>query len=258
MIQRNVTTLPPSLNQQSLALLYYNYLFALPNHGLGQVMTKSEFHAHMALRLLMPQFSGLKICSRPTCHRDMDSFGYHALCCTGQLMTQRHDTVAWALHILASNADLQSKWKAKVSCLGTSWQSTGRNHTGLTAFKPADILLNWNHRPTCVDITVVSPINSNMPVTFIPGKSAQTAEDHKIFKHSTACESAGLKFLPFAVDCLGVLAPMSRYILKQLAFHLSIARGYPLYLAKQLINRRISFAIHLGTAKQIVGRLETS
>ena len=55
------------------------YLYAIPNRGLGQVMTLEEFRANMGLRLLIPIFSGLKTCSRPTCTQPMDPFGYHAI-----------------------------------------------------------------------------------------------------------------------------------------------------------------------------------
>jgi hypothetical protein len=75
-----------------------HYLFALPNYGLNQVMTKLEFHTHMALRLLLPIFPPNQKCSRPTCNLRMDSHGYHALCCPGRSMFARHELLAWALY----------------------------------------------------------------------------------------------------------------------------------------------------------------
>ena len=91
-----------------------------------------------------------------------------------------------------------------------------------------------------------------MPVTFFPGKAAQHAADEKLAKHSLACENAGLLFLPFAVDCFGVLTPSARSTLKRIAAALEISRGYPTYLAKQIVFRRVSFAIHLGTIRQVL------
>ena len=63
---------------------------------------------------------------------------------------------------------------------------------------------------------------------------------------------AGLLFLPFAVDCFGVLTPSARSTLKRIAAALEISRGYPTYLAKQIVFRRVSFAIHLGTIRQVL------
>ena len=91
-----------------------------------------------------------------------------------------------------------------------------------------------------------------MPVTFFPGKAAQLAEDEKFAKHSLACEAAGFFFLPFAVDCFGVLTSSARSTLKRIAAALEISRGYPTYLAKQIVFRRVSFAIQLGTIRQVL------
>jgi hypothetical protein len=209
-----------------------HYLFALPNHGLNQVMTKAEFHAHMAFRLLMPIFPGTLTCIRPTCHFPMDRYGYHALCCHGKSMFDRHELVAWALHHIASDCMLHPRWKAPVACLGTSWlSSTGRSNSGLTSFRPADILLPvpWDSKPTCVDITVVSPIQSTIPVHFTPGKAALSAEAAKIAKHLVPCELAGMLFLPFAVDIFGLFAPEARATIVKLHHLLSSAKGYPPY-----------------------------
>jgi hypothetical protein len=237
------------------------YLFALPNHGLHQVMTKVEFHAHMAFRLLMPIFPGNLKCIRPTCHIQMDRFGYHALCCPGKSMFDRHELVAWTLHLIASDCQLKPRWKAPVACLGTSWlSSTGRSNSGLSLFRPADILLPlpWDTKPTCVDITVISPIQSKLPVTFTPGQAAASAEASKIGKHLSPCELAGMLFLPFAVDIFGIFAPEAKLAIQKLQRLLTSTKGYPPYLAAQLINRRLSFAVHLGTARQLTSRFEPS
>jgi hypothetical protein len=234
------------------------YLFALPNHGFNQVMTPLEFHSHMALRLLLPIYSGEHNCSRRSCYKSMDSFGYHAICCTGSALTARHDIVARAFHDLALNAKLHPRWQAPVACLGPSWRSTGRQSSGITAFRPADVEISWDHsyRRTCVDITVVSPILAYMPRQFKPGIAARNAANKKLSKHLLPCETAGLDFLPLALDCFGVLAPTSKHTLRRLALALESSKGFPSYLAKQIVFRRISFAVHLGTARQLTAHRE--
>ena len=127
----------------------------------------------------------------------------------------------------------------------------------MTSFRPADILLNWDAPKTCIDVTAVSPIRANMPVNFHPGAAALSAQEQKYLKHSDACEAAGYGFRAFAVDAFGVLAPDSNKFLKRLASLLEVTKNYPEYLARQLVYRRISFAIHLGVARQLVARRES-
>ena len=297
------TALPPQLNQSQLAGRYFElkrsyilsspylisqptpiqrrfcaiiqsfsaphvsaYLFALPNPRLSQVMSPEEFRANMALRLLMPLFSGLKMCSRSNCSLPMDPFGYHhgLNCCTSERF-RRHEEVATQLGVLAHDAGLQPVRNAKVQCLGPSWRpgrqvSNTSSSNGFTLFRPADILINGVNggRRVCVDCTVVSPIRSSSspPLNFKVGLAAYMAQEDKYDKHLVATNAANLGFLAFAVDCFGVLAPDALSLLSRISSCLQITKGYPAYLAKQLVFRKISFAIHVGVARQLVARKE--
>ena len=75
-------------------------------------------------------------------------------------------------------------------------------------------------------------------------------------KHLTACNAAGYRFRAFAVDALGILAPNTSALLTRLAHLLEFTQGLPSYFAKQLLFRRISFAVYLGVALQLVARRE--
>jgi hypothetical protein len=92
----------------------------------------------------------------------MDTYGYHALCCPGRSMFARHELLAWALYYAASDALIHPQWKAQVSCLGPSWHSTGRANSGVTSFRPADLLFPppWAPKPTCIDATIISPVQA--------------------------------------------------------------------------------------------------
>jgi len=92
-----------------------------------------------------------------------------------------------------------------------------------------------------------------MPVNFEPGAAAL---DEKYRKHEDACAAAGYGFRAFVVDAFGVLAPDAKSILKRLASLLEVTKNYPEYLARQLVHRRISFAVHVGVARQLVARRE--
>jgi hypothetical protein len=235
------------------------YLFALPNFGLNQVMSAAEFRADMALRLLIPKFSGVKICSAPKCCSPMDSFGYHAINCRGSLF-ERHEEVLRALLFLTFDAQLNPRKNAPVKCLGPSWRKPKNvvSDSTLTWFRPADLLIDHDGlRRKCVDVTVVSPIKANMPVTFIAGKDALRAQQDKISKHADACFNGGFYFAAFAVDVFGVLAPGALSLLKHVASLLEGTQQYSKPLALAVVFRRISFAIHKGVAKQLVDRMES-
>ena len=127
---------------------------------------------------------------------------------------------------------------------------------GFTEFRPADLLINGGR--SCVDCTVVSPIRSSVspPLHFVPGQAALKAQEDKYDKHLIATNAAHLGFHEFAADCFGVLVPHSSSLLRRLASCLVFTKGYPAYLAIQLVFRKISFAIHLSVARQLVARKE--
>ena len=102
------------------------------------------------------------------------------LCCRGKLQKKRHDEVVYALNSLAFEARLRPYPNAAVQCLRISWQPSS---DGTTAFRLADVLLDWDHlsRRTCVDVTIVSPILAHMPETFYSGKAARIVEDNEYY-----------------------------------------------------------------------------
>jgi hypothetical protein len=237
------------------------YLFAIPNPGFNQVMSPKEFRADMALRLLMPKFSGILICNKERCGKPMDLHGYHAINCRGSFFA-RHEIVVKALHSLAFEAGIQSQIGAPVQCLGVSSYLTSLlpiSSPSLTAFRPADVLMTLNDaiRKTCVDVTVVSPIKAHMPVNFVAGKDAKSAENEKFRKHEDACREAGYEFIPFAVDAFGGLAPESLKLLRLIASNLEVTKNCSRNVALNIVFRRISFSIHLGVARQLVDRMES-
>ena len=97
-------------------------------------------------------------------------------------------------------------------------------------FRPAYILLHLDG-PTCIDVTVISPVLAAMPVNFRAGAAAPQAEESKYRKHFDDCKSAGYNFLGFALDAFGVLAPDASAFLFRLASLLETFHGLPSYLA---------------------------
>ena len=97
---------------------------------------------------------------------------------------------------------------------------------------------------------------ATMPVNFRSGAAVPQAEESKYRKHFDACISAGYHFLGFALNAFGVLAPDASAFLHRLASLLETSQGLPSYLAKRLVFRRISFAVHFRVARQLIARSE--
>jgi hypothetical protein len=227
------------------------WLFAIPNAGMFQRMNALEFQAAMALRLLMPLFSCEKECVAQSCSRPMDIYGYHALACHGRLMINRHNLLRDALYDLSSMARFHPVKDADVHCLGT------RNNGTSATFRPADLLIAGDDfHQDCVDVTVISPITRNMPAHGSVTAAVEEAEKKKYDKHQEACEVASYGFKAFAASVFGVLAERSKHLLNRICKALIRNASLSEYLAKAVTQRRVSFAIQLGVARQVVARRE--
>ena len=149
-----------------------------------------------------------------------------------------------AVSQLASLAGLCSTPNAKVQCLG------GKDNS-LHMYRPADVQIG----NMLVDITIVSPLSASKATSKqgqTPGTLVTSAADAKVRKHRDPASNAGFDFLPFAIDTCGSLAADARYILSYISYKYSSTTCKPLSAAKYIIVCRISFALHLGIARQLV------
>jgi hypothetical protein len=223
------------------------WLFALPNAGMNQKLSPSEFQAAMAYRLLMPQFPPDQQCQCTGCHATMDVYGYHALSCRGGTF-DRHQIVRNALFDLATMARFSPVKDAPVQCLGRS-----RHSVQTHMFRPADILLEGDDYPRdCVDVTVVSPLPSHITADIVIGKKVNSSEEDKYRKHQEACENVNFGFKAFAIDVFGVVATRSLQLLHRIRNAMARTAGYPLRKATAICHRRISLAVQMGVARQAV------
>lgn len=88
----------------------------------------------------------------------MDHYGYHALDCPYKLFgrIRRHNLVADALYALAKEGGFHPKREAR-----EGWCPQESRSGKLKCKKPADILIDGdNHRQTCVDVVVASPLSA--------------------------------------------------------------------------------------------------
>jgi hypothetical protein len=229
--------------------LSHQWLLALPNGGLGQVMTPVEFRSALHFRLLIPMRNCSSLCD--LCKkRDMDIFGYHALSCggVGSRRTRRHNTVVDALYDISQGSGFHPTANAPVQCLETTVNN-------VTMLRPADLLIDGDARKqVCVDVTIVSPLSmakSVLPEGRVPGFLAKDAAKRKIEKHALACTRAEFEFIPFALDVCGAADKDGWDLLQRLSHKWSEHMGKPYAYALSLARRRISFAVQLGVSRQL-------
>jgi hypothetical protein len=171
----------------------------------------------------------------------MDVFGYHALSClgVGNRLFSRHDSVLTALVDIAAASGLNPQKNAKVTCLGEGIRF------GRQFLRPADMLFDDAGFTTCVDV------NTNLYGRTL-GACLLNQANLKNNKHLRPCADAGYDFLPFAVDVCGMVS-QAAYQLLQLFARRGEAQSHRPY--SELIatsRRRISCAVQLGVADQLL------
>ncbi len=248
------TTKSPKKAERLWVSLASQWLFAVPNPKLKQFMEPCEFRAALCLRLLIPFASSPTCCpaSPDGCDQVMDSFGYHALACNFKCFGRysRHELVADAINDLAASARFRPLRNAPVTCLGVSL--SGDTYY----FRPADVLLQGDEEgPHCVDCTVVSPLTPSKLDKRQGkdlGRAAADAAEEKIKKHKEACTDASRMFTPFAVDVCGIMDQDASDLLQRFAGRIGQQTGRGFNDALNLCKRRLSFAIQLSVARQLV------
>jgi hypothetical protein len=161
------------------------------------------------------------------------------------LTTARHNILRDALFDLSR----QAHWKpVKDAPLYLHHvDANGVSHS----LRPADLAIQGDLFPhRCVDCTLVSPVcPSNLTHPFRVGAAAEFAAESKMQLYAQRCLANNLEFSPFAVDTFGILSTSAVSFLERLATRINRSNFSS---AMSLISRRISFAIHLGVAKQLV------
>jgi hypothetical protein len=228
-------------------------------------MEPDEYRAVLAVRLLMSIFPRSIPCPAPNCGYNrripgpwtIDCYGFHPPACqgVGKKTHSRHEIMANTLGNLANDAGLDARVNAPLECLGED-TSNGSVHQ----YRPADVLMNGpTNRRLCVDVTIASPLSEAKAGTSngtIPGQLAAAYARAKFKKHYNACVLDGKMFLPFALDVCGIIDASANELIQHIAYHQSkniLGRSYS--EAVSYCRRRISFALHLGVARQLVAAM---
>jgi hypothetical protein len=221
-----------------------DWLLALPNPGLGQLMDDPQYRIALRYFFLIPFMKESSKC--PHCSVIADQWGYHSLACQGfdNRTHARHELVAGALAAIARVAGFTAVLNAKVGCLGYASGSLHR-------LRPADMLLSEGTiRQTCVDTTIASPMCPSY-IALPTGQLAKNKATLKIAKHAAACDNAGFNFQPFSMDTCGILDARASSLLSRFADSYAAISGLAASHSKAICRRRISFSLQRGIAAQL-------
>ena len=132
------------------------------------------------------------------CKRPADPFGDHDVGCGGNGdRIFRHNTISDIISSAAQTAALCPRKEAPSLVPGSS-------------SRPADIYLPiWERgHPAAMDVTVISPLQqlTLSGASSIAGHALQVAEERKRAAHAEACRSAGISFIPLAMETIGGLS----------------------------------------------------
>jgi len=113
----------------------------------------------------------------------------------------------------------------------------------------------------CVDVTIGSPLSeakATTPEGRCPGFLATARAKNKIDKHDGACSLAGMRFQPFSVDTCGMLDVSAVELLQDIASQRARHTDRSYSDCMSFCRKRISFAIQLGLARQLLASVNTS
>ena len=238
---------------RSYSNLTYHWLFAIPNPRLGQCMEAALFRAALRFRLLIPFRANPHMCPAAACGCIADPFGYHALDCSqfASERTERHEGVADALFSLASAARYRRPQR------NPSIHTLGMSRAGNPQLlRPADLLfVDDAGGRICIDVTVVSPLSVSRTGTSAGrqlGRAVIDAAIDKIDKHDQPCDINMLAFFPFAADVCGYIDQDAEDLLTSFAHRIGKINGRGSHDAMRWCRRRISVALQIGVARQLV------
>ena len=196
--------------QSQTALLFApnsgDWLSAVPLKALGLTLPAAEFRFAVSYRLGVPLLNSESTC--PKCSRTLDTFGDHALACAADGdRISRHDRLRDVVFNSAAKTSLSP-------ILEKTNLTFSRSH-------PGDIYLPcWSRgRPAALDMTVISSLQSStlQSAGTSAGHAHEVSDERKFTKHLSACEEAGISFVPLSVEALGGCSPIAAKTIRRIA-----------------------------------------
>ena len=194
-----------------------DWLNVIPSPSLGLHLHDREFCFCLQYWLGLQMFEDYGIC--PVCQSGADRFGDHQVGCGGNLdRIHRHNSVRDAVYSAAQSAALAPR--REVPSLIPGSQS-----------RLADVYLpNW-HRgcPAALDITVISPFQQAtiQGAASTQGHTLLVGEARKFSAHGMQCQSAGITFIPCAIETAGGMSILAAETIANIGRLLGQRLGLP-------------------------------
>ena len=102
-----------------------------------------------------------------------------------------------------------------------------------------------------MDVTV-SASTCDTYKTHAVGKVVNIRAAEKVKKNGATCRAYSLGFTPFVLDCCGIIHSDAWRLLQRFAHGYSTQTSKPYSQCIAICRRKISFALHLGIAHQLV------
>ena len=229
-----------------------DWLNVVPCEALGTKMRRAVFLTVLRWwlggRINQADQCGVRKATGQMCGMELDKWGDHAVSCkVGPGVIARHNGVnlAWLLAEKAAGYTVQREQKVVFG---------GKK-------KPADTLVwGWKGEDACAqDWAVVHPLtkSSMKNKKLSPYSAVEKAEERKRRLEGEMCESAGVAFLPLAMDTFGGFGPSAAEALGVVADQLRTVKGEEEddreYRAKR-IAQKLRIVMLRYVARQILSR----
>ena len=221
-----------------------DWLHVVPSTQLGLHLKDWEF------RLCLRYWLGIQLVGEnslcPICGCQSDTMGDHYVSCRGNAdLISRHNCLRDVLFAAAHTATLSPRKELPALIPGSS-------------SRPADVYLPCWHRgkPAAFDISVISPVQALTidSAATIQGYVLTVRERQKRRIHVEGCLSAGIDFVPIAVETLGGLSSISSHTISELGKLQANRLGLsPSHCASHLFQR-FSLTLWRGNAACWISR----
>ena len=204
----------------------------LPNRLFKTVMLSGEYSAALKMRYGIQILSSPSVCY--SCNQSVDLNSRHTLVCSG-IHKARHDAVRNALEREARHVH--------IPVIPEPINLFHSDPAGQNNQRPADLFFAHllGPRPTCVDVSIVSPFQHLAQSSSTPGFNAERQAAAKKTKYMDLCHQHNMDFLPFVMESIGGFSQDCYIVLKLIGRRQAEVDGVPVSKAIGRLKQRISF-----------------
>ncbi len=221
------------------------WLNAPPIQALDLHFSDREFSLAIRYRLGMEVLGREIIC--PACKVcTSDKFGHHAANCKKWgSVSKRHNSIRDIIFSTMNSGGIGVE-KEKAHLFDNSNE------------RPGDIFVpHWiGLKSAAFDVTITNPLNvkggNGTPME--EGVAAGQAEESKRKKYDVACNVAGIKFEPFALETYGAFGPNAKVLLNRISRFIARNKNQEKKTVKKRLAMRISVSLQRRMAKSFLER----